>query len=762
MFILLVFFPVVGNTQTSEYASIIKTANTYFEGKDYINAKAYYQYATNLNDSDNFAKERLTESIKLLRAQSVERNEYSQILIAADQYYKKGEFQLSIDEYAKASTLFPSEAYPLTQIDIITNLKSEQQKLIKEFEKFVLAGDNFLTEKNYEDAKIEYQFALSLIPGQEYPKEQIEIVNKLIADQSTKRRIYLEAVINGDIEFSRQRYTEAKIAFKKALDLFPKEEYPQQQLAGIEPLLSAQDRYSSLIDQADSSYIVLDFDNAATAYQEAISLKPNETYARDMLERVVATVANKEISDQEDYDNAITQGDQNFDDKEYLAAKGQYEFANRIKPVENYPKEKLDELIIIIAQLEEEEAIQTQYDQLIANADLFLAELDYNEAKSAFNDAVILLPNEQYPVTKINEIDALLLQFKEQERLDEHYRRLLVSADQLFEEDNYEMAKAEYQNALDLKPDEEYPISKIEELAVIINRIETERSLEENYSRAIELADNYLKQQKHKNAQTAYQSALNYKANEQYPKDRLLEIGNIFAEQRAELQRAYEQSISDAQNSLAIGNLLAAKQSFEEALRLKPGENYPGQEINQIDEQLAENRRNALAKYNPLIKEADEYFNIKAYDRAISTYMQASALIPHEEYPKSKIAEITELIEAASYAVLLDQPLSVEVNKLHKLQFDPLPVSERKTNYIFLKLNNVNAAQNLRIILNYGKDDVKNGGIIIRLSAEENLNEYLVRIGTQYKWFSEDNNWLTIQSEGGEVEVSRISISKII
>lgn len=762
LFIFAVYAPIVGNTQTSEFAGIIKTANTYFDAGDYINAKAYYQYASSLNAADIFAKERLSETIKLIRNQSVERKEYAQILIGANQYYKDGEFQLSIAEYTKASSLFPGESYPLSQIESITRLETEKQELINEFEELVLAGDNFMNEKDYENAKIEYQFALSLIPGQEYPKEQIEIVDKQIVNQLTKRRIYLEAVTNGDTEFRRRRYSEAKIAFEKALDLFPREEYPQQQLANIEPLLSSQERYSSLIEQADNFYIVRDFNNAETSYEEAASLKPNESYPKDMLERVLAAIANKVSSDQEDYANAIKQGDQYFDVLDYLAAKDQYEFANRIKPEEDYPTEKLDELVIIIAQLEEAAAIKTQYDQLIVKADLFFEALDYSEAKSAFNDAAILLPAESYAITKINEIDDLLFQIKEQERLDEQYRELLASANQLFGEDKYEMAKAEFQNALNLKPDEEYPSTKIAALTITINRIEAERSLEENYSRAIELADNYLEQKKYGNAQTAYQSALNYKANEQYPKDQLLEIDNIFAEQRAELQRAYDQSISDAQNSLAIGNLLAAKESFEEALRLKPGENYPSQKINQIENQLAENRRNALAQYNPLIKKADEYFNLKAYDRAISTYMQASALIPNEEYPKSRVSEIKELIEAATYAVLIDQSVSVEMNNLHKLIFEPLPVSERRANYIFLILNNVNAAKNLRVILNYGKDDVKNGGIIIRLSEDENLNEYLVRIGTQYKWFSEDNNWLTIQAEGGEVEISKISISKVI
>ena len=40
------------------------------------------------------------------------------------------------------------------------------------------------------------------------------------------------------------------------------------------------------------------------------------------------------------------------------------------------------------------------------------------------------------------------------------------------------------------------------------------------------------------------------------------------------------------------------------------------------------------------------------------------------------------------------------------------------------------------------------------------FNDYIVRVGNQYKWFSEDNNWLSIIPENGNVEISMLRISK--
>jgi hypothetical protein len=62
--------------------------------------------------------------------------------------------------------------------------------------------------------------------------------------------------------------------------------------------------------------------------------------------------------------------------------------------------------------------------------------------------------------------------------------------------------------------------------------------------------------------------------------------------------------------------------------------------------------------------------------------------------------------------------------------------------------------------MNFGANNTKNGGIAIRIPESGNEKDFLVRIGALYKWFSEDNNWLSIYPEGGDIEVSLIRISK--
>jgi hypothetical protein len=64
------------------------------------------------------------------------------------------------------------------------------------------------------------------------------------------------------------------------------------------------------------------------------------------------------------------------------------------------------------------------------------------------------------------------------------------------------------------------------------------------------------------------------------------------------------------------------------------------------------------------------------------------------------------------------------------------------------------------LFLNYGKDGSQNGGFVIDIPKGSETQDYLVKVGGQYKWESEDNNWLGIQPDGQAVEISLIQISQ--
>ena len=64
------------------------------------------------------------------------------------------------------------------------------------------------------------------------------------------------------------------------------------------------------------------------------------------------------------------------------------------------------------------------------------------------------------------------------------------------------------------------------------------------------------------------------------------------------------------------------------------------------------------------------------------------------------------------------------------------------------------------MIVSFGGDGGKNGGFVLAISENEEEKTYLFRIGAQYKWFSENNNWIELISENDDVEVSLVMISR--
>ena len=83
----------------------------------------------------------------------------------------------------------------------------------------------------------------------------------------------------------------------------------------------------------------------------------------------------------------------------------------------------------------------------------------------------------------------------------------------------------------------------------------------------------------------------------------------------------------------------------------------------------------------------------------------------------------------------------------------------RKENYILLKAKNV-SDHDFKMLVNFGQDNSKAGGVVLPVPKGEMVRDYIIRIGALYKWFSEDNNWLSIYPEGGDIEVALIRISK--
>lgn len=84
--------------------------------------------------------------------------------------------------------------------------------------------------------------------------------------------------------------------------------------------------------------------------------------------------------------------------------------------------------------------------------------------------------------------------------------------------------------------------------------------------------------------------------------------------------------------------------------------------------------------------------------------------------------------------------------------------AEPEGNYILLKACAI--SQDVDIILNYGKDNEKNGGFVFRVLKNEKAQHYLIRISTQYNWYNREHNWISLYPMGGDMKISSVQLLK--
>ena len=157
-----------------------------------------------------------------------------------------------------------------------------------------------------------------------------------------------------------------------------------------------------------------------------------------------------------------------------------------------------------------------------------------------------------------------------EEEVNARYNELITEADRLFEEGKYEEAKSAYEQALALKPDEQYPKDKIAEIDSMKNS---------QYDAAIARADALFKARDYEGAKQAYEEALRYKPGDQYAKDQIaktVKIMNLF-------EKRYDALIKTADSLFMAKQFDLARSKYVQAAKFNPNARYPKDMINMID-----------------------------------------------------------------------------------------------------------------------------------------------------------------------------------
>ncbi|HKJ79668.1 MAG TPA: hypothetical protein VKA10_09035, partial [Prolixibacteraceae bacterium] len=372
---------------------------------------------------------------------------------------------------------------------------------------------------------------------------------------------------------------------------------------------------------------------------------------------------------------AVASAVQFFSAEEYENARTNYRSALEIKPEETYPQQRIDEisnLLDEIATARRELELQNKaYQEAVQLADNYFEATNYGMAKTNYQKAASLKPEENYPVRKIEEIDELL----KQQKIDEEYRTIVVAADGYFKTSDYDAAKQEYENALALKPNEEYVKDQLAKINTILEKEQQkllaaqqaesdmerrrtdiaqqqEQVLQENLSNDSELSslyDEYIRTadenfdgKRYNVSRAWYYQAWDVKPEETYPPQRINEINKIVSglmlNQR---DRDYQRFINLADSTFRENQLAVARAWYNQALNIKVNETYPREQLQAIEARIAERMASQSGEqFNNHVEKAEKAFDTQNYNVARFWYKKALELRPNEQEVKNRLSEI--------------------------------------------------------------------------------------------------------------------------
>jgi tetratricopeptide (TPR) repeat protein len=725
------------NCLEDKYNQLIEKAEKLFEQKNYEAARSDYQQASEIMPASTYPKKKTTEIDALLdkqknseaiakqqteqqaqqqaRQQSVD-NEYQAAVSQADALLKEKKYEEAKQAYAKALSIKPSESYPRAKSQEIdkavqqkaqTEQNARKEDLNRNLDSFLDEGDSQFKAKNYDAARAAYANVLKINPSDDYAKQQIARIEKLMVnEQATRQKSvedgYKNAVNKANAAMALQQYSLAREQYQQALSYKPDDAFTKTKIDEADRLEKEQvknqaaadqqnKQYQDAIASAEKLFQARDLQGALSGYRLALVIKPGDTYAQQRIKGIENSLA----ADQAAKDKALA-AEQAAKDKalaEEKAAKDKALAAEKAAKDKALAEEQAAKVIALAAeqaakdkalaeekaakdkalaeeQAAKEKAINDGYNNAMALGNTALSQKQYGPAKEQYQKALSFKANDPAAKNKVAEMDLLIKQ--EQDRLSaeqalkKQYDDAITRAEKLLAANDYPNSKLAFGEASRLMPGESYPKQKIDEIDKILadrqkaqadqqKALADKQAKDKAYNDAIKNGDMYFSLKNYSDAKSEYNKALSVSPDELYPKNKLTEIdGLIKADQKVLAERkakedAYNSAISSGNDAYAQKKYPEAKGFYNQALKIKPDDTYAKDQIVLIDNLLAGIEKQKMAdeakqkQYNDFIAIADKDFDAAKYSSAKENYQKALAVIPDSPYPKQRITRIDEI-----------------------------------------------------------------------------------------------------------------------
>lgn len=645
----------IQKNKNEKYKQAVAEADQFYRAKDYDKAMHRYRDAVLLFPEIVYPRNQVNVCYSLLVANELQQSlgdvvegNFMRYLNYGDLQFKNREYTVAKVCYEKALQIKPDNASIKGKLfDTNTELKSMQDIALKEVEhrkevyqsrtvkynELILKGDEQFKTGQYAEAKDFYAQAAMQIEENSYSVLMIKKIDELTSDDAAA------------LELAKQREAAEKEKLQKARNL----------------------AYNDAIAEADRLFDQRLYRDAIENYELALTIKSYEIYPNTQIKISKDILASLQLKGEE-YNSLLRNADALFYNKDYANARPVYEQAHQIIPDEKYALQKMGEIDRLLVLLKKNEAIDENYATLIQNADQLFQQQKYTEAISAYQQASAVKPDEDYPKQQINKIRGILSRETDaKKRLAQQqsdYKQVIALADNAFIQQSYSRARSLYQEALQIIPGQDYPSSQISKIDGILREKAKQKATDSKldqidfsnlqnisqddrkaaYDEAMARGAEFMKSKEWGIARFYFRRALALFPDDPPATQKLSEVERQISGSNGN-EVKYAEMISKADEAYKTGDFGVAKFYYTKAREANPTDEYVNERLNVVAK-LAENTasRTANKEFDLSLKKADEAMAVQNYSVARFFYRKALSLKQNDPVIKKKLDEVEALI----------------------------------------------------------------------------------------------------------------------
>ena len=496
-------------------------------------------------------------------------------------------------------------------------------------------------------------------------KEIDKFIAALANADNEHEQKFMQLVKAGDNAISSEQYDNAIDKYKEALkikddkNVTAKITDAENKLKEFEEQKVINEEFNKAVKKGDQLLASNDFDAAIVEYNNAKSIKPNDSLPD---EKIKAVNDKRKSADEaalfKEYNDKMRQADVQFKASKLVEAEDLYKEASQIKPSEKAPKDKIAEIEAILKSRKE---LEEKYNSLITSGDLAMTGEKYDEAISVFEEASALKQNEVYPKKQITKARELSGAKADNAAKQKKYDDLISKGIGEYGSENWESAKSTFKEALRIFPNEQLPKDKLAEIEDNLKDLAAAKAdkaaQQKKYDNLISKATSEFGRESWESAKWTFQEALAVFPNEQLPKDKIAEIDAKLKEladakaanaDEQKRKEEFDDLVESGKNQLKEGDLDKAKTSFTEASKIYPENKLIKDKLLEVNAKIAtEEQQNELtAKYNKIVAQADAARDAESWDAAKQLYKDANKEKPSESYPQEQIDWINDKMKS--------------------------------------------------------------------------------------------------------------------